>query len=295
MSAHPDVYTNTEYDDFPGAKQRSRPGQGPGEVTYDQTIDSYALRLLSSQQNCPLITRVRNGRRVSAKPSNQAFLNGQRRRLEHEAKLRALPASRQSSAVLSYLLPGLIFLLLLSNFLTATFSFNLYPTYKPAVLRYWRTSGLNPSRAALVELTPIQLSMYDGSDPSKPVYLALDGDVYDVSAGRRIYGPGGSYHVMAGKDAARSFTTGCFQMHQTHDLRGLSDQELDSLKHWKSFFANHEKYFKVGTVNNPPIDPHSPIPPSCHEAETAPGETAAKKGASMPEPLQGHSHPRQEL
>lgn len=30
----------------------------------------------------------------------------------------------------------------------------------------------------------------------------------------------------AGVDAARSFGTGCFATHRTHDLRGLTDQEL---------------------------------------------------------------------
>ena len=30
----------------------------------------------------------------------------------------------------------------------------------------------------------------------------------------------------AGKDAARSFGTGCFATHQTHDLRGLDEQEM---------------------------------------------------------------------
>ena len=76
----------------------------------------------------------------------------------------------------------------------------------------------------------------------------IDGDVYDVSSNRRVYGPGGSYHIMyvfsydlvfpsliascslmhcrAGKDAARAYGTGCFQAHQTHDLRGLSEKEL---------------------------------------------------------------------
>ncbi|EUC57707.1 cytochrome b5-like heme/steroid-binding domain protein [Rhizoctonia solani AG-3 Rhs1AP] len=82
-----------------------------------------------------------------------------------------------------------------------------------------------------------QLAKFDGVDPLKPVYIAIDGDVYDVSEGRRIYGPGGSYHSFAGKDAARAYTTGCFQTHLTHDIRGLNEKELKSLAHWKSFFV----------------------------------------------------------
>lgn len=30
----------------------------------------------------------------------------------------------------------------------------------------------------------------------------------------------------AGKDAARAYGTGCFSTHLTHDVRGLSEQEL---------------------------------------------------------------------
>ena len=37
-------------------------------------------------------------------------------------------------------------------------------------------------------LSEAELARYDGSDPSKPIYLGLDGDVYDVTAGARMYG-----------------------------------------------------------------------------------------------------------
>jgi len=42
------------------------------------------------------------------------------------------------------------------------------------------------------------LLMYDGSDSSKAVYLAILGSVYDVSSGSRHYGPGGSYDFFSG-------------------------------------------------------------------------------------------------
>ena len=62
---------------------------------------------------------------------------------------------------------------------------------------------------------------YNGVDPKKPIYLALNGSIYDVSAGQKTYGPGGSYHFFAGRDAARAFITGCFQEDLTSDLRGV--------------------------------------------------------------------------
>ncbi|KAL1634626.1 hypothetical protein SLS58_010621 [Diplodia intermedia] len=70
------------------------------------------------------------------------------------------------------------------------------------------------------------LSAYDGSDPSKPIYLALNGTIYDVTPGRHFYGPGGGYHFFAGRDAARAFVTGCFDTDLTPDLRGAEDMYI---------------------------------------------------------------------
>lgn len=131
-----------------------------------------------------------------------------------------------------------------------------------------------------IYLTEKELLSYDGSDPQKPLYLAINGTIYDVSNGRRMYGPGGSYNVFAGRDAARGFVTGCFAEDQTADLRGLEemflpvdDPEVDkyfttaemermrgeemaaakerafeALNHWVKFFANSKKYHRVGFV-----------------------------------------------
>ncbi|KAF2497160.1 cytochrome b5 [Lophium mytilinum] len=74
-----------------------------------------------------------------------------------------------------------------------------------------------------VRLTDKQLEAYDGTDPNKPVYIALNGTIYDVSAAGSSYGPGGSYHFFAGRDAARAFVTGCFQEDLTADLRGVEE------------------------------------------------------------------------
>ncbi|KAK0957252.1 hypothetical protein LTR91_021958 [Friedmanniomyces endolithicus] len=71
-------------------------------------------------------------------------------------------------------------------------------------------------------LTPSQLGLHTGHPPGSgsPIYLALNGTIYDVSSNPRIYGPGGSYSVFAGKDAARGFITGCFAEDGNADLRG---------------------------------------------------------------------------
>lgn len=72
-----------------------------------------------------------------------------------------------------------------------------------------------------VSLTDTELLAFDGTDPAKPIYLALNGTIYDVSASPSTYGPGGSYHFFAGHDAARAFLTGCFAEDAVPDLRGV--------------------------------------------------------------------------
>lgn len=131
-----------------------------------------------------------------------------------------------------------------------------------------------------IYMTLEELAAYDGTDPEKPLYLAINGTIYDVSKGRRIYGPGGSYHYFAGCDASRGFVTGCFADDRTADLRNVEqmylprdDPEVDShwtaeelaalkvqelesakqqvydaLKHWVDFFARSPKYTKLGYV-----------------------------------------------
>lgn len=49
-----------------------------------------------------------------------------------------------------------------------------------------------------------ELAQYDGTDSSKPIYLAVKKTVYDVSKSIAFYGPGGSYKNFAGKDASRA-------------------------------------------------------------------------------------------
>lgn len=87
--------------------------------------------------------------------------------------------------------------------------------------------------------------------------------MFDVSAGRTHYGPGGGYAFFAGKDAARAYVTGCFKDHLTHDLRGLSDEEIKGIDGWAQFYHDSNKYKFVGHVIHEPIDPASPIPADC--------------------------------
>lgn len=59
-----------------------------------------------------------------------------------------------------------------------------------------------------MQITREMLEEMDGFDGA-PLYLAIKGRVYDVTAGERFYGEGKEYHDWIGKDASRSFGTGC--------------------------------------------------------------------------------------
>ncbi|GME25084.1 Cytochrome P450 [Neofusicoccum parvum] len=89
-----------------------------------------------------------------------------------------------------------------------------------------QVKGIQAWMRGPVLLTDEQLAAYDGSDPSKPIYLALNGTIYDVTPGVHFYGPGGGYHFFAGRDAARAFVTGCFEEDLTPDLRGIEDMYI---------------------------------------------------------------------
>jgi predicted heme/steroid binding protein len=53
----------------------------------------------------------------------------------------------------------------------------------------------------LQRMSAVDLQQFDGSDDSKPIYMAVHGKVYDVSRGREFYKTGGVYHYLAGKDS----------------------------------------------------------------------------------------------
>ncbi|KAI9655706.1 MAG: hypothetical protein M1829_000618 [Trizodia sp. TS-e1964] len=77
-----------------------------------------------------------------------------------------------------------------------------------------------------ISLTDQELGQFDGTNPKLPIYVAVNGSIFDVSASRHTYGPGGSYHFFAGKDATRAFVTGCFQEDLTPDLRGVDEMYM---------------------------------------------------------------------
>ncbi|KAM7459603.1 hypothetical protein LguiA_036597 [Lonicera macranthoides] len=98
-----------------------------------------------------------------------------------------------------------------------------------------------------MDLTLHQLKQYDGTDPSKPIYVAIKGRIFDVTTGKSFYGPGGAYVMFAGKDASRALAKMSKNEEDvTASLDGLSDKEIGVLNDWEKKFE--AKYPIVGRV-----------------------------------------------
>lgn len=99
--------------------------------------------------------------------------------------------------------------------------------------------------------TTQRLLLYNGQNPKLPIYISINGEIFDVSASRSIYGPKGKYNIFSGKDCSRLFVTGCFQIPEecTYDLRGLDQKKVDYyLTEWTNFYKKNKKYWKVGNL-----------------------------------------------
>ena len=92
----------------------------------------------------------------------------------------------------------------------------------------------------------------DGS----PIYLAILGRVYDVTAGDAFYGPdAGGYSGFAGRDGSRAFVTGEFTAEGlVEDIDDLNDQQVSDVFQWNEFYTNEDKYHYLGKVKGLYVD-----------------------------------------
>ncbi|KAK4570285.1 Dihydrodipicolinate synthase [Recurvomyces mirabilis] len=110
-----------------------------------------------------------------------------------------------------------------------------------------------PAPTVFRVFTPPQLMPYNGTN-GMPVYLAVRGNIFDVSPGRNFYGPGGPYQNFAGRDASRGLACGSFDEDMlTENLQGpldrledLGGDEMEAMKGWEERF--NEKYLVVGKL-----------------------------------------------
>lgn len=103
--------------------------------------------------------------------------------------------------LISATLVGVLAVLLTADFF-ASHRTHLYKLLQGLSVQLWGlwTTSLETVMPSFKEviLTPEELSKYDGMKGSKGLYLAILGKVFDVSKGRKHYGPGGGYHFFTG-------------------------------------------------------------------------------------------------
>ncbi|KAK3852940.1 hypothetical protein Pcinc_035669 [Petrolisthes cinctipes] len=105
------------------------------------------------------------------------------------------------------------------------------------------------------DLTLDQLKQYNGTDEHGRVCVSVNGKIFDVTRGKKFYGPGGRYSALAGRDATRALAT--FSVDDVKDsyddLSDLSSMQMDSVLEWEMQFT--EKYDYIGKLLKPGEQP----------------------------------------
>lgn len=93
-------------------------------------------------------------------------------------------------------------------------------------------------------------------DYEGPILLAADGLVFNVWKGRNFYGPGGEYHLFAGRDATRLLAKTIVREETDEEAsKPLSIAERAALAGW--MFTLKNKYEVVGKLQE--FDPSSTV------------------------------------
>merc|ERR1719481_950908 len=98
-----------------------------------------------------------------------------------------------------------------------------------------------------------QLRVYDGVSEAcgGSICVAVNGKIFDVTRGKKFYGPGGPYSSFAGADASRGLATFSVEpvSDSYDDLSDLKPGEMEQVKEWELQFS--EKYDLVGRLLKP--------------------------------------------
>jgi len=126
------------------------------------------------------------------------------------------------------------------------------------------------------DFTVAELKAFDGTQPDGRVLVAVNGTVYDVTRGKRFYGPGGPYAAFGGRDASRGLATFSVTASEKEydDLSDLTPPEMDSVREWEMQFK--EKYELVGRLLKP-----GEQPTSYSDEDDEPAGSSDKSGAEQ--------------
>lgn len=103
------------------------------------------------------------------------------------------------------------------------------------------------------DFTLEELREFDGRSGEGRILIAVNGKVFDMTRGKKYYGPGGPYEIFAGRDASRGLATMSLDesalKEGPDDLGDLTVSQLDIVKDWEMQFM--DKYDHVGKLLKP--------------------------------------------
>ncbi|ODV58559.1 cytochrome b5 [Ascoidea rubescens DSM 1968] len=160
---------------------------------------------------------------------------------------------------------------LLSYFFTSSLTWGYHGHYLDFNYYKFKINHFN----SYLNLTDSELALFNGSDPSLPIYVSVNDKIFDVSSSRKTYGPKGTYGFLSGKDVTRVFLTGCIgkKDEYTYDLRGIDENEIKekwiNVERWESFYEKNPNYWTVGyTIHDKELTGDPPTP--CKAGATVP-------------------------
>jgi len=100
-----------------------------------------------------------------------------------------------------------------------------------------------------VLFTSEQLALHNGTDEESSLWLAILGEVFDVSQGPQYYGKGGGYEGFVGRDGSRAFVLGGFTDKElVPDCLDLKPEQIGGIWHWVNFYRDSKIYHAKGKL-----------------------------------------------
>ncbi len=95
-----------------------------------------------------------------------------------------------------------------------------------------------------------ELAQHSAASGASEIWLAILGEVFDVSSGGS-YKKGGGYDFFTGRDGSAAFVTGNFtDAGLVADVTALEPSQVLDVWEWTDFYRKHETYKRVGVLHD---------------------------------------------